>query len=85
MTPVTYDCCKHEQVTRSQGEGGGGVQRLRRTSLAGYMVFIDGGNTGNGVKIASEVIGSRDEIEFSEELKELLPNEAGKESNKTEV
>ncbi|GKA78383.1 hypothetical protein Tco_0784920, partial [Tanacetum coccineum] len=34
----------------------------------------DGGNTGNGVKKAGEVIGS----EFSEELKELLPDEAGK-------
>ncbi|GJS94292.1 hypothetical protein Tco_0801260 [Tanacetum coccineum] len=38
----------------------------------------DGGNTGDGVKIAGEVIGSGDEIEFSEELKELLPDEAGK-------
>ncbi|GKA10985.1 hypothetical protein Tco_0690418 [Tanacetum coccineum] len=28
------------EVTRSQGECGGGVQRLRGTSLAGYMVFI---------------------------------------------
>ncbi|GKB00654.1 hypothetical protein Tco_0828647 [Tanacetum coccineum] len=38
----------------------------------------DGGNTGDGVKIAGRVIGSGDEIEFSEELKELLPNEVGK-------
>ncbi|GJU60111.1 reverse transcriptase domain-containing protein [Tanacetum coccineum] len=38
----------------------------------------DGGNTGDGVKIAGEVIGSGDEIEFSEKLKELLPAEAGK-------
>ncbi|GJZ78568.1 hypothetical protein Tco_0643405 [Tanacetum coccineum] len=38
----------------------------------------DGGNTGDGVKIAGEVIGSGGEIEFSEELKELLPAEAGK-------
>ncbi|GJV73695.1 hypothetical protein Tco_1493690 [Tanacetum coccineum] len=45
----------------------------------------DGGNTGDGVKIAGGVIGSGDEIEFSEELKELLPNEAGKESDETEV
>ncbi|GJU82060.1 hypothetical protein Tco_1284425 [Tanacetum coccineum] len=35
----------------------------------------DGGNTGDGVKIAGEVIGSGDEIEFSEELKELLLDE----------
>ncbi|GJU98919.1 hypothetical protein Tco_1328190 [Tanacetum coccineum] len=38
----------------------------------------DGGNTGDGVKIAGEAIGSGDKIEFSEELKELLPDEAGK-------
>ncbi|GJX16334.1 hypothetical protein Tco_0217166 [Tanacetum coccineum] len=35
----------------------------------------DGGNTGDGVKIAGEVIGSGGEIGFSEELKELLPAE----------
>ncbi|GJX31156.1 hypothetical protein Tco_0241011 [Tanacetum coccineum] len=45
----------------------------------------DGGNTGDGVKIAGGVIGSDDEIEFSEELKELLSDEAGKESDETEV
>ncbi|GJS82024.1 hypothetical protein Tco_0748565 [Tanacetum coccineum] len=38
----------------------------------------DCGNTGDGVKIAGEVIGSDDEIEFSEVLKELLPDEARK-------
>ncbi|GKF63069.1 hypothetical protein Tco_0183123, partial [Tanacetum coccineum] len=38
----------------------------------------DGGNTRDEVKIADEVIGSGDEIEFSEELKELLHDEAGK-------
>ncbi|GJX93342.1 hypothetical protein Tco_0347928 [Tanacetum coccineum] len=38
----------------------------------------DSGNTRDGVKIASEVMGSGDEIEFSEELKDLLPDEAGK-------
>ncbi|GJS31364.1 hypothetical protein Tco_0491984 [Tanacetum coccineum] len=38
----------------------------------------DGGNTGDGIKIASGVIGSGDEIESSEELKEMLPDEAGK-------
>ncbi|GJX43887.1 ribonuclease H-like domain-containing protein [Tanacetum coccineum] len=45
----------------------------------------DGGNTGDGVKIAGGVIESGDEIEFSKELKELLPNEAGIESDETEV
>ncbi|GKA03172.1 hypothetical protein Tco_0675953, partial [Tanacetum coccineum] len=38
----------------------------------------DGGNTGDGVKIAGRVIGSDDEIESSKELKELLSDEAGK-------
>ncbi|GKE30082.1 hypothetical protein Tco_1445466, partial [Tanacetum coccineum] len=38
----------------------------------------DGGNIGHRFKIAGGVIGSGDEIEFSEELKELLPDEAGK-------
>ncbi|GJX98247.1 hypothetical protein Tco_0355266 [Tanacetum coccineum] len=38
----------------------------------------DGGNTGDGVKIAGRIIGSGDEIEFSKELKEMLPDEAGK-------
>ncbi|GKG17635.1 hypothetical protein Tco_0362592, partial [Tanacetum coccineum] len=38
----------------------------------------DGDNIGDGVKIDGEVIGSGDEIDFSEELKDLLPAEAGK-------
>ncbi|GJW86962.1 hypothetical protein Tco_0162302 [Tanacetum coccineum] len=38
----------------------------------------DGGNTRDGVKIASGVIGSSDGIEFFKELKEMLPDEAGK-------
>ncbi|GKA06737.1 hypothetical protein Tco_0685961 [Tanacetum coccineum] len=38
----------------------------------------DGGNIRDRVKIAGGVIGSGDEIEFSEELKEFLPNENGK-------
>ncbi|GKF57681.1 hypothetical protein Tco_0171218, partial [Tanacetum coccineum] len=38
----------------------------------------DGGNIGDRVKIAGGVIGSGDEIDFFEELKDLLPAEAGK-------
>ncbi|GKG01951.1 hypothetical protein Tco_0306656, partial [Tanacetum coccineum] len=38
----------------------------------------DGGNTGDGVKIAGRVIGSSEEIEFSEGLQEMLPDEAEK-------
>ncbi|GKA91109.1 hypothetical protein Tco_0812979 [Tanacetum coccineum] len=45
----------------------------------------DGGNTGDRVKIDGGVIRSGDEIEFSEELKELLPIEDGKESDETEA
>ncbi|GKB67222.1 hypothetical protein Tco_0928634 [Tanacetum coccineum] len=56
----------------------------------------DGGNIGDRVKIAGEAIGSGDKIDentggiilsvkFSEELKELLPDEAGKESDETKV
>ncbi|GKE63218.1 hypothetical protein Tco_1513585, partial [Tanacetum coccineum] len=41
----------------------------------------DGGNTEDGVKIAGRVIGSGGGIEFSEELKEMLPDGA----DKTEV
>ncbi|GJV36081.1 hypothetical protein Tco_1408558 [Tanacetum coccineum] len=37
----------------------------------------DGGNIGDRVKIAGGVIGSGDEIEFSEELKEVLPMKLG--------
>ncbi|GJY58886.1 hypothetical protein Tco_0458778, partial [Tanacetum coccineum] len=36
----------------------------------------DGGNTGDGVKITGGVIGSGGRIESSEELKEVLPDEA---------
>ncbi|GKF01799.1 hypothetical protein Tco_0028722, partial [Tanacetum coccineum] len=42
------------------------------------LTSSDGGNIRERVKIAGGVIGSSDEIEFSEELKELLPAEAGK-------
>ncbi|GJU36320.1 hypothetical protein Tco_1184674, partial [Tanacetum coccineum] len=60
------------------GSSSSGTKKYRGSNSS------DGGNTGDGVKIAGGVIGSGDEIEFSEELKELLPNEAGKESDETE-
>ncbi|GJV16566.1 hypothetical protein Tco_1361889 [Tanacetum coccineum] len=61
----------------------GGTKKYRGSNSS------NGGNTGDGVKIAGGVIGSGGEIgentggiilslEFSEELKELLPDEAGK-------
>ncbi|GJU20998.1 hypothetical protein Tco_1154340 [Tanacetum coccineum] len=57
----------HRKTPPEKFSGGGGGGRR-----------CDGGNTGEGVKIASGVIGSGDEIESSEELKDLLPAEARK-------
>ncbi|GJU84456.1 hypothetical protein Tco_1292002 [Tanacetum coccineum] len=54
------------------GNSSSGTKKYRGSNSS------DGGNTRDGVKIAGEVIGSGGEIEFSEELKELLPNETGK-------
>ncbi|GJX29345.1 hypothetical protein Tco_0237424 [Tanacetum coccineum] len=68
-----------EWICFLSGSSSSGTKKYRGSNSS------DGGNTGDGVKIAGEVIGSGDEIEFSEELKELLPNEAGKESDETEV
>ncbi|GJY83740.1 hypothetical protein Tco_0497116 [Tanacetum coccineum] len=50
----------------------GGTKKYRGSNSS------NGGNTGDGVKIAGGVIGSGFEIEFFEEFKELLPDEAGK-------
>ncbi|GJV18901.1 hypothetical protein Tco_1367921 [Tanacetum coccineum] len=49
------------------GNSSSGTKKYRGSNSS------DSGNIGDGVKIASEVIGSGDGIEFSEELKELLP------------
>ncbi|GJZ55342.1 hypothetical protein Tco_0610535 [Tanacetum coccineum] len=54
------------------GNSSSGTKKYRGSNSS------DGGNTGDGVKIVGGVIGSSDEIEFSEELKDLLPAEAGK-------
>ncbi|GKF91833.1 hypothetical protein Tco_0275534, partial [Tanacetum coccineum] len=54
------------------GNSSSGIKKYRGLNSS------DGGNTEDGVKIAGRVIGSGDEIEFLEELKELLPDEAGK-------
>ncbi|GKA20858.1 hypothetical protein Tco_0700847 [Tanacetum coccineum] len=54
------------------GSSSSGTKKYRGSNSS------DGGNTGEGVKIASGVIGSGDEIESSKELKDLLPAEAGK-------
>ncbi|GJV40965.1 hypothetical protein Tco_1419405 [Tanacetum coccineum] len=53
------------------GSSSSGTKKYRGSNSS------DGGNTGDEVKIAGGVIGYGDEIEFSEELKELLPDEAG--------
>ncbi|GJX08282.1 hypothetical protein Tco_0196214 [Tanacetum coccineum] len=54
------------------GNSSSGTKKYRGSNSS------DGGNTGDGVKIAGRVIGSGDEIEFSEELKELPFDEAEK-------
>ncbi|GJU19048.1 hypothetical protein Tco_1147014 [Tanacetum coccineum] len=54
------------------GNSSSGTKKYQRSNSS------DGSNTGEGVKIAGGVIGFGDEIEFSEELKEMLPDEAGK-------
>ncbi|GKF83723.1 hypothetical protein Tco_0248621, partial [Tanacetum coccineum] len=61
-----------EQIHFLGGNSSSGTKKYRGSNSN------DGGNIGDGVKIAGEVIGSSDEIEFSEELKDLLPAEAGK-------
>ncbi|GKG16093.1 hypothetical protein Tco_0358416, partial [Tanacetum coccineum] len=55
--------------------GGNSFSRIRKYRGSNSS---DGGNIGDGVKIAGEVIGSGDKIEFSEELKDLLSVKAGK-------
>ncbi|GJR40147.1 hypothetical protein Tco_1215831 [Tanacetum coccineum] len=69
--------------TRIEEEDGGMDSLLSGNSSSGIKKYRgsnsnDGGNTGDGVKIAGGVIGSGDEIEFFEELKELLSDEAEK-------
>ncbi|GJS65490.1 hypothetical protein Tco_0680054 [Tanacetum coccineum] len=61
-----------EHIRFLGGNSPSGIKKYRGSNSS------DGGNIGDGVKIAGEVIGSGDEIEFSEELKDLLPAEAGK-------
>ncbi|GKF19919.1 hypothetical protein Tco_0068557 [Tanacetum coccineum] len=61
-----------EQIRFLGGNSSLGIKKYRGSNSS------DGGNIGDEVKIAGEVIGSGDEIGFSEELKELLPAEAGK-------
>ncbi|GJZ09366.1 hypothetical protein Tco_0543649 [Tanacetum coccineum] len=61
-----------EQIRFLGGNSSLGIKKYRGLNSS------DGGNIGDRVKIAGEVIGSVDEIEFLEELKDLLSDEAGK-------
>ncbi|GJR80818.1 retrovirus-related pol polyprotein from transposon TNT 1-94 [Tanacetum coccineum] len=75
--------CPGVLVNIFEEEDGGWIRFLGGNSSSGIKKYRglnsnDGGNTGDGVKIAGGVIGSSDEIEFSEELKELLPAKGGK-------
>ncbi|GJY63350.1 hypothetical protein Tco_0464810 [Tanacetum coccineum] len=54
------------------GNNSSGIKKYRGSNSS------DGGNTRDGVKIAGGVIGLVHGNKFSEELKELLPNEAEK-------
>ncbi|GJS57831.1 hypothetical protein Tco_0652615, partial [Tanacetum coccineum] len=61
-----------EQIHFLGGTSSSGTKKYRGSNSS------DDGNTEDGVKIAGGIIGSGDEIEFSKELKELLPDETGK-------
>ncbi|GKF60224.1 hypothetical protein Tco_0177010, partial [Tanacetum coccineum] len=61
-----------EQIHFLGGNSSSGTKKYRGSNSS------DGDNIRDGVKIAGEVIGSGDEIEFFEELKDLLSDEAGK-------
>ncbi|GJZ82742.1 hypothetical protein Tco_0647915 [Tanacetum coccineum] len=70
-----------EDINIVKEEDGEWIYFLGGTSSSGTKKYrgsnsSDGGNTGDGVKIASEVIGSGGEI-VSKSYKKLLPVEAG--------
>ncbi|GKA05871.1 hypothetical protein Tco_0684991 [Tanacetum coccineum] len=81
--PSVISCWMEAKVMAVEEEDGEWIRFLGGSSSSGTKKYqgsnsSDGGNTGDGVKIVGGVIGSGDEIEFSEELKDLLPAEAGK-------
>ncbi|GKG36846.1 hypothetical protein Tco_0447019, partial [Tanacetum coccineum] len=61
-----------EHIRFLGGNSSSGIKKYRGLNSS------DGGNIEDRVKIAGGVIGSGNEIEFSEELKEMLPDEVGK-------
>ncbi|GKG23913.1 hypothetical protein Tco_0391949, partial [Tanacetum coccineum] len=65
-----------EHICCLGGNSSSGIKKYRGSNSS------DGGNTGDGVKIACEkdknTGGIILSVEFSEELKDLLPAEAGK-------
>ncbi|GJX18772.1 hypothetical protein Tco_0221449 [Tanacetum coccineum] len=67
-----------EQICFLGGNSSSGTKKYRGSNSS------DGGNIRDGVKIAGEVIGSGDEIVF-QRVKELLPEEAGKNNLVNEV
>ncbi|GJY65653.1 hypothetical protein Tco_0467891 [Tanacetum coccineum] len=72
---VSYNVVEEEDgewIRFLGGNSSSGTKKYRGSNSS------DGGNTGDGVKIAGEAIGSGDKIEFFEELKEMLPDESGK-------
>ncbi|GKF11885.1 hypothetical protein Tco_0049811, partial [Tanacetum coccineum] len=74
---------RERYVGNNKEEDGEHIRFLGGNSSSGIKKYQglnsnDGGNIGDRVKIAGGVIGSGDEIEFSEEFKELLSDEAEK-------
>ncbi|GJW03070.1 hypothetical protein Tco_1561926 [Tanacetum coccineum] len=63
-----------EQIRFLGGNSSSGTKKYRGSNSN------DGGNTRDGVKIAGGVIGSGDEIEISEELKEFASKKLGNKS-----
>ncbi|GKB60911.1 hypothetical protein Tco_0917097 [Tanacetum coccineum] len=80
-----YDSWRGDNDTKFKEEDGEWIRFLCGNSSSGTKKYrglnsSDGGNTGDGVKIASGRGEITDGIilEFFEELKEMLPDKAGK-------
>ncbi|GJV86762.1 hypothetical protein Tco_1530700 [Tanacetum coccineum] len=82
------NCAKENKVTFAtdgldnvvEEEDGEQIRFLGGNSFSGIKIYrgsnsSDGGNIGDGVKIAGEVIGSGDEIESLKNIRKILPKE----------
>ncbi|GJX48438.1 hypothetical protein Tco_0273628 [Tanacetum coccineum] len=73
-----YGMIHNDEDGDNDANDGDDDERKIRTKKYRGLNSSDGGNTEDRVKIVGGGIGSGDGIEFSEELKELLPDEDGK-------